>query len=260
MAVASASSSVPVQVPNQARVVARAGTLMGGFLVVAAAAHGSGPGGGLSADLPWMALFAACGIALVLAGGAVLDLVFLGSGAHGVASETARGNCAAGVTRGGHRVAMGIVASACMYGADLRGLGVSTAFVVLGLGTLLVFQRLHRLITRYADDQEVRGQNLAAALSSAGLTLALAVIVAHAAEGTFEGWAASLRGYALALLLAAGLYPVRQVLVKRVLLGYPLTLRGHLLDRAIAEERNALIGAVEGLTYVATALLMTGLL
>jgi uncharacterized membrane protein YjfL (UPF0719 family) len=151
-----------------------------------------------------------------------------------------------------------VVVAACSYGGNLADLVVSAAFVGLGVLTLAVFQRLHRKLTRYADDQEIRGENAAAALSSAGLTIALAIIVGHAAGGAFVGWGASLRGYGLALLLALGLYPVRQILVKRVILGFPLSLRGSRLDQAIAEDRNEVLGSVEGLTYVATALLVTG--
>ena len=245
---------------NPARVLARAGGLLGVFVAIAAAAHGSGAGESWRGDLPWMGVFSAGALLLLFAGAWVMDRVFLGGGAQGCAQAVARGNVAAGVVSGGHRAAMGVVVAGCMYGSDVKTLAISAAFALLGLGTLLLFQALHRLLTRYADDQEVRGQNLAAALGSAGLTVALAIIVAHAAEGSFTTWAASLRGYALALLLAAGLYPVRQLLVKKVLLGFPLAFRGQLLDRAIAEERNAFIGAAEGLTYLATALLVTGLL
>ena len=69
----------------------------------------------------------------------------------------------------------------------------------------------------------------------------------HAAEGSFEGWARSLVGYALALLLAVALYPVRQLLVATLILRLPaLSWRSHALDREIAEKRNAAVGAVEG--------------
>ena len=153
----------------------------------------------------------------------------------------------------------GIVTGRCLYGADVTTLAVGAAFVGLGLATLVIFEVLHRQLTHYADEQEVRGGNSAVALSAAGLSLALAVIVAHAADGHFAGWAESLRAYFVALVLAVALYPVRQVLVKRIILGLPLSLRGPTLDRALAEDRNCSLGAVEALTYVATALLVTRL-
>lgn len=245
---------------NPARVMARLGALLGGCLALASAAHGSGASGTWRGDLPWMTIFAASSLIITMLGAWVMDLVFLGAGPARVSLEIDRGNLAAGIVRGAHRVAMGVVAASCLYGADLQTLGISSAFAGIGLVTLLAFQALHRRLTRYADDQEVRGQNVAAAVSATGLTVALAIIVGHAAEGTFTGWADSLRGYGLALLLAAGLYPVRQLLVKKLLLGFPLSLRGHLLDQAIAEERNAVVGAAEGLSYLAVALLVTGLL
>jgi uncharacterized membrane protein YjfL (UPF0719 family) len=149
--------------------------------------------------------------------------------------------------------------SSCFYGRDLRSLTVSALFFLIGVGTLIVLQVLYRALTKYADDQEVVGENAAAALSFAGLTLALAIIVAHADEGTFDGWGASLRRYGLALLLAAALYPVRQLVVARLLLGLPARLRGGALDRLVAQERSVAAGGIEALAYVATALLATAI-
>ncbi len=252
-AAAAPAAAEPV---SPARAISRAGALMGGFFVAGSALGGSGAGDGLGRDLPWMLLFAAVG--LVGAGGAaaVIDRVLLRTG---LRLELARGNLAAGITSAGHRIAAGIVAGSCLYGADLGNLAVGIVFLVIGVATLVGFQVLHRRLTRYDDDEEIRGDNAAAALGNAGLGIALAIIVGHAAEGSFEGWARSLVGYALALLLAVALYPVRQLLVATLILRLPLSLRSHALDREIAEKRNAAVGAVEGLAYVATALLVTGL-
>jgi uncharacterized membrane protein YjfL (UPF0719 family) len=243
---------------NGAQAIARAGGLAGGFLIVAAAVKGSGLGVSWHADLGWMALFATVALGIASVGARLLDGAFLQRGG-GMRREIARGNVAAGLVSAGHRASAGVIAGACLYGADFATVGIGSAFALLGLGTLAVFESLHRRVTHYADDQEVRGANTAAALSAVGLALALAIIIAHAAEGHFAGWAISLRAYFVALLLAVSLYPVRQVLVKGIILGLPLSFRGRALDRAIAEERNDSVGGVEGLTYVATALLVTSL-
>ena len=236
--------------------VARAGALAGGFFVVSAAVGGSGLGAGLRRDLPWMFLFALVGLVAAGLAAELLDRALLRGG---LRREVARGNVAAGISCAAHRIAAGVVSGSCLYGADLLNLGVGLAFAAIGILTLLAFQLLHRKLTRYADDEEIRGDNAAAALGNAGLGIALAIIIGHAAEGSFVGWAGSLRGYGLALLLALALYPVRQLLVGTVILKMPLAFRGHTLDREIAERRNAAIGGVEGLAYVATALLVTGL-
>ena len=55
------------------------------------------------------------------------------------------------------------------------------------------------------------------------------------------------------------LYPVRQVFVQMLLLRSPLKLRGGPLDQGIAVERSEGIGALEAVTYVATALSITRL-
>jgi uncharacterized membrane protein YjfL (UPF0719 family) len=240
---------------DDARALARAGTVAGACLVLAGTIAGSGAGERPASDLPWMAAFSAAGLALAALAAALLDRAYLPGG---MGAELRRGNVAAGITSAAHRLACGIIAGHCLYGADLATLAVGTAFLALGVATLLVFQVLHRKLTRYADDQEIRGGNAAAALGNGGLGVALAIIIGHAADGSFTGWGDSLRAYVIALALAAALYPVRQLLVKRLILGLPLSLRGHRLDQEIAERRNAVVGAVEGLTYVATALLVTG--
>jgi uncharacterized membrane protein YjfL (UPF0719 family) len=147
----------------------------------------------------------------------------------------------------------------CFFGRDLPSLRVSAVFFLIGVGTLILLQSLYRALTHYADDQEVIGENAASALGFAGVTLAFAVIVAHAAEGAFVGWAASLRGYGLALLLALALYPVRQLVVGPLLLGLPARMQGGALDRLVAQERSVVVGAIEALAYVAMALLATAI-
>jgi uncharacterized membrane protein YjfL (UPF0719 family) len=248
-----AAEALPI---HPALALGRAGTVAGACLVLAGAIAGSGRGERLVADLPWMAAFATAGLGLAAIGAALLDRAYLPGG---MAPELGRGNLAAGLTAAAHRVACGVIAWHCLFGADLTGLAVGAAFFVLGVVTLLAFQVLHRKLTRYADDQEIRGGNVAAALSNAGLGVALAIIVGHAADGSFTSWSDSLVSYGLALALAVALYPVRQVLVKRLILGLPLSLRGHRLDQEIAERRNPVVGAVEGLTYLAVALLVTGI-
>jgi hypothetical protein len=47
---------------------------------------------------------------------------------------------------------------------------------------------------------------------------------------------------------------VRQLFVQSLLLGAPFALRGGRLDSAIGADRNAGLGALEAVTYVATAL------
>jgi uncharacterized membrane protein YjfL (UPF0719 family) len=117
---------------------------------------------------------------------------------------------------------------------------------------------LYRTLTRYDDAEEVLGGNAAAAVAFVGLTLALAIIIAHAAAGDFVGWGRSLRAYGIALLLAFALFPVRQVVVGP-LLGCPPALRRSALDRWIAQERNVGVGVIEALGYIAVASLATAI-
>ena len=90
------------------------------------AVAGSGRGERLPRDLPWMAPFAAAGLVLAALAAALLDRALLPGG---MGPELRRGNLAAGITSAGHRIACGVIAGSCLYGADLPTLAVGVAFV-----------------------------------------------------------------------------------------------------------------------------------
>lgn len=251
---ASDAAVVPVQ-PGRALV--RVGMLVGAALVLDAALQGSLAAQAFSVGPLWTAALAAVAMLLLLSAPHVANHALSRGGLH---KHVVKGNVAAAIVSAGHHIATGVLISHCLSGADAQSLAVSMIFFAIGFATLLALQWLYRRLTQYSDDQEVRGDNAAAALSFTGVTLAFSLIIGHATWGTFTGWRSSLKAYAISLLLALFLYPVRQLVVKRVLFGLPFSYRGGALDREIAQERNVVAGAVEGLAYVAMAFLATGLL
>ncbi len=208
------------------------------------------------ADLLWTVVFGGCAVVLLAVAGSLGIRVLLRSR---LPREIERGNVAAGVAAGAHYAATGLIVARCLYGDDVGTLGVSVVFFVIAQLTLHLFVILFRSLTVYADDQEIMNENVAAALSYAGATLAIAVIVGHAAEGDFTSWGPSLRAYALALLSALALYPVRQLVVQTLFLRQRFALRGGGLDRLIAQEHNVGVSAVEAASYLAAAFLLTGI-
>ena len=173
--------------------------------------------------------------------------------------ELGRGNLAAGVVAAAHTAATGIVAAHAFVADTLATLPVGAIFFVVSVLALVALSLVFRGLTSYADDQEILGENLAAATSYSGLVVALSIIVGHAADGAFVGWLPALHGFAVFLLWAVLLYPVRQIVVGRWLLGFPLTSRGGALDRAIAQDHDWVVSCVEAAGYLAAALLATGL-
>jgi uncharacterized membrane protein YjfL (UPF0719 family) len=146
-----------------------------------------------------------------------------------------------------------------MAGSDVRTLGISVVFFVLGQISLHVFVSLFRALTTYDDAEQIAGENVAAALSYGGAAISVAIIVARATEGDFAGWGPSLKGYAGVLACVVALYPVRQVFVQMLLLRAPLKFRGGPIDQGISVDRSEGLGALEAVTYVATALSITRL-
>jgi uncharacterized membrane protein YjfL (UPF0719 family) len=241
---------------NAARGIVRAGFICGVALIASSAVQGCVHGEDWRKDVLWTSVFGGCAVALLALTGAAGIRVLLRSR---LPAEIARGNEAAGIAAGAHYAATGVIVARCLYGDDVATLGVSVVFFVIAQVTLHVLVLLFRALTAYADDQEITGENVAAAVSYAGAMLALAMVVGHAAEGEFTGWRDSLRAYVLALGSALVLYPVRQVVVQVLLLRQPFALRGGGLDRAIAQRRDVGVSAVEAVSYVAAAFLLTGL-
>jgi uncharacterized membrane protein YjfL (UPF0719 family) len=173
--------------------------------------------------------------------------------------ELQRENLAAGIVAAAHAMATGIVAAHTFVADTLTTLPVGAIFFGVSVVALVALSLVFRGLTSYADDQEILGENLAAATSYSGLVVALSIIVGHAADGAFVGWLPALHGFAMFLLWAFLLYPVRQIVVGRLLLGFPLTARGGALDRAIAQDHDWVVSCVEAAGYLAAALLATGL-
>jgi uncharacterized membrane protein YjfL (UPF0719 family) len=224
--------------------------------VATAAIRGCVHGEDWRADLLWTVVFGGSALVLLWAAGSLGIRVLLRSHLPG---EIARGNLAAGVAAGAHFASTGLIIARCLYGDDLATLGISIVFFVLAQATLHLFVVLFRTLTLYAEDEEILGENVAAALSYAGAMLAIALIVGHAVEGEFEGWAVSLRSYVVALASVLVLYPVRQLAVQTIMLRQPFALRGGALDRLVAQERNVGASAVEVVSYLAAAILLTGI-
>ncbi len=153
-----------------------------------------------------------------------------------VRGEVARGNLAAATFGAGHVVATGILAASNFGGTSLDQLWLALSFFALGQLSLHLLVGLFRALTTYDDAAQALAQNHGAALAHAGLSVAMAILIAHAADGPFPGALASLQAYGLALLKGVLLYVVRQGIVECVLLRARPCLRGGALDRAIGEH------------------------
>ena len=241
---------------NAARALLHAGQILAVFLIAAAAVKNCVAGESVLQDVLWVAAFGAVALALLMVTGLLGISLLIRS--H-LSVEIDRKNVAAGVAAGAHYVACGIVTAESFAGHDARSLGVSLIFFLLAQLTLLAFIALFRLLTTYDDPEEIRGENLAAALSHGGLAIAVALIVGRALAGDFVSWGVSLLGYARALAWVIALYPVRQVLVETLFLGAPLAFRGGKLDQAIQAKRSVGMGVTEAVSYLATALAVSRL-
>jgi len=237
--------------PNAARHLLDVGQILGVFMVSAAAVRNCVRGENLVHDLTYAAGFGTLGLVLIAGMGRVGTQLLLRSA---LPAEVARGNVAAGLAAGSHYTATGIIAAHAIAGSKLRDVGLSLLFFLLAMAALWAFVTLFRALTTYDDAEQIQGENLAASLSYAGISIGVAIIVGTALDGDFVSWEVSLKGFGAILALALALYPVRQLFVQSLLLGAPFALRGGRLDIGIGQERNEGMGALEAVTYIATAL------
>jgi uncharacterized membrane protein YjfL (UPF0719 family) len=238
---------------NPAAALYNVGNVLGVFIIAGSVVANSVEGESWKTDVTWVAAFGGMGLALFAVTSRLGAMMLLRSK---LTAEIERGNAAAGIAAGGHAVATAVIVARALSGSQLRDLGLSAVFFLIAQASLHLLVLLFRALTPYDDGDEIMGENVAAALSYAGLTIAVGMIVGRAVEGEFTTWAQSLRGYAYALGYGALLYPVRQLVVQTVLLGSPLSLRKGKLDDAIAKERSVASGALEAIAYVATALVV----
>ena len=236
---------------NAATLLVQCGHVLAVLLLVPGVVREALTHGSVGNAALWAGAFALLGVVLIQLVGTLGIRLLLRST---LEAELESGNLAAGVAGGANYVAIGVLAAQAIPGSDLRGLGLSATFFAIAVATLALYVALFRALTTYDDAEQVQGENLAAALSYAGVTVAVAVVLARALKGDFEGWASSLAGYGWVAASALALYPVRQILVQGLVLGRAPTFRGGALDEAIGAERRVAMAAMEGLAYLATAL------
>ncbi len=238
---------------SSADALLHAGDVLATLLIAASTVEGTVHGLSVRDDVVRALGFGVAAEVLFLVGSRAQHRLFAASKLTG---EIERGNEAAGVAAAGHSLATGILAAGAVAGESVRDLGLSFVFFALATAALLGLVSLFRALTVYDDAEEILGQNVAAGISYAGVTVAVAVLVGRASEGEFTGWKDSLTGFAQMLAYAPLLYCVRQFVVGSVILGHRPVLRGGPLDQAIGRERNAGLAAVEAATYLGTALLV----
>src|SRR5262249_30159823 len=155
---------------NTARGLLQVGQVLGVFLIAGSAVTGAATGASLSRDVLWVSVFALASLVLLIITGRLGVAVLVRSR---LPREIERGNAAAGLAAGAHYVATGIITSKAVAGSDLRGLGLSFAFFVVAQLTLHLVVIAFRALTAYDDAEQIESENFAAALSYAGLTIAV---------------------------------------------------------------------------------------
>ncbi len=162
-------------------------------------------------------------------------------------------NVAAALAAGAHHIAVAVLIAESASGTDLFGLTVTTGFFALGLICQQIVVALFRALTTYNDAEQIAGENMAAAMSYAGMSIGAAIIIARALDGDFVDLATSVPAFLQVACLALLLLPVRQLLVGGLLFGKFPKLRGGVLDEAISLRHDTAVAALDASIALAVA-------
>lgn len=205
----------------------------------------------LAHDALWSFAFSGVGFALYLLAGQLGVRVLLG---RHLADEIDSGNTAAALAGAAHHVAVGILAGAACTGTDLFGLSLASAFFVAAVVLQQIVAGLFRALTDYDDAEQIAGENMAAAISWGGTSIAAAIVIARAVEGEAATLQEAVAGFFQVAVLALLLFPVRQILVGGLLFGRLPVWRGGPLDEAVGLKHDTATAALDAAVAIGTAL------
>jgi uncharacterized membrane protein YjfL (UPF0719 family) len=209
-----------------------------------------------AARATWTAISGGTAVVVVVVSGRLVSRVFLQAA---VGASVAGGNTAAAVAAAGHVLAASFVAADCLLATTVGEWAVSVAAFTCASAALHGLVSLFRALTVYDDAAEIRGGNLAAGVSHAGVCAALGLVVGHAVHGEWRGFAESASAFGGALAWALALYPVRQALVETILLGGPPRLRGGRIDEGVGRDRDVGLAALEAASFLGMAMMARSL-
>lgn len=241
-----------IQADNKAAAVALSGFLLGVINVIIPVL--TGPSHSFWADVMGTAAYGIGGILAMTATGIFFEISVHAN----LREQIVAGNLACGIISASIHLASSQIVAGALSG-DGGSIVPTLVFWAAGVAALIVFAQIFRQLTPYNDNETIREGNVAAALGSGGLILAIGMMVGYAVSGSFVDYATSFRSFGLVLLLVFVLYPVRQIIVQMLLLGGGFSFRHGRLDQEIEQDRNVGAGLLEAVGYLATALIVTRL-
>jgi uncharacterized membrane protein YjfL (UPF0719 family) len=220
-----------------------------GLLIALGAAIGGPSLGSFAGDVLAAALWGLGAIALLNLGAGVVQR-FIFSGPTPFSEIVSGGNVSMGVLLGGNYVANGLLLSGAISATETPAQAL--LFWGYGLMWLLLSSRALSLLLRYELAPQIRRDNRAVALSSAGALIGIGNVLRLALAGPDMGISSALAavtGYSLAGI--AALLLVREICDRLLLPG--VTVREEILAQ---NKPNTGVGLVVGLFYAGASILV----
>lgn len=236
-----------VEKDNPAVSVAYGGFALGLVLAIGGIFHGYESQRPLVQDLIVTVGYGFLAVALMLVSSIINDKVILSNVS--TKSELEKGNVAIGAVEAASFIANGLV----LFGA-LSGQGsllTGLAFWLVAQFVLLVVSIVYNMITKFDVKTQLAQGNSAVGFSVAGFMIAMGVVLKASTQGSFESWMENLTTFGIVVGFSLATMPLIRLFLDKVLLSKSD------LCKELSVDQNIGIGAVEGLFYVSSALMIS---
>ncbi|TMP38366.1 DUF350 domain-containing protein [Pseudoalteromonas rubra] len=222
-------------------------TSISGFLIAVTMMYVAvlqGPSKGLITDIINVSLYSLTGLGLLVLTRVINDKLLLPKFCNKAQIITHQ-NLPVGIVQFASYITAGLIVSGALMG---EGSFVSAiVFYLLAQIVLLIASKLYDLLTQFDLHQELKNNNMAAAISFAATKIATGIILFHALRGGLETWSHSITLFFIDALIALALLPVVRLLTDLVLMP------GVRVNKAIAQGNSA-VSLIEGSVAVSVAI------
>lgn len=162
-------------------------------------------------------------------------------------------NAGTGAVQAGSYISAGLIIGASVHG---EGGGPLTALVFFALSqvVLVLFTRAYDLTMKFDVHDEIEKDNVAAGVAFGGTLVAVGIILAKSASGSFVSWVENLSYFGVNAVCALVLFPVFRVLLDRIIISKVD------LNHEISADKNLSSGIIEVASTISFALVLVFLI
>ncbi|MCD4817075.1 MAG: DUF350 domain-containing protein [Candidatus Cloacimonetes bacterium] len=239
----------------------RAGLYLGGMIIMSTVFIGSS--NGILNDVIDLIVYGILGYILLFIARGIVDIIVLKSIDNDNACKN--GNCAVGIVEFGNYLASALIIAGSIIGDSnpilagglkntLNDILNVVAFFAIGQIVLIVSIKLYEIFTPYKWIEEIKQGNASAGIMSAGISIALGILLKKSIAGPFVSWSADLISFALNALIGIVALFILIPLVDKLFLPHTT------INIEIKRDKNISVVLVASCLNIGFAMLIASLL